>query len=121
MQFLTLKLVVLTVLGSASSVGAICPGFNAGIGHQQNLGGGVSRCMFGCSPPPIIFNRWRYNANGLWFSCRTDSIAGSCGSDSISVCCRNDGGRLASFEPEEVGLDLTVEEFSEEELSEEAA
>ncbi|KAL2288685.1 hypothetical protein FJTKL_03375 [Diaporthe vaccinii] len=93
MQFLTLKLVVLTVLGSASSVGAICPGFNAGIGHQQNLGGGVSRY----------------------------SIAGSCGSDSISVCCRNDGGRLASFEPEEVGLDLTVEEFSEEELSEEAA
>ncbi|KAK7706665.1 hypothetical protein SLS64_007496 [Diaporthe eres] len=144
MQFPTLKLVVLTVLGSASSVGAICPGFNAGIGHQQNLGGGVSRwtiydtncraidsltttgnpCdsgMFGCSPPPIIFNRWRYNANGLWFSCRTDSRAGSCGSDSISVCCRNDGGRLALFESEEVGLDLTVEEFSEEELSEEAA
>lgn len=100
--------------------------------------------MFGCTPAPITFNRWRYNANGLWFSCRTDSRAGSCGGDSISVCvslhhrihlatmtkslylnpaicranplvqCRNDGNRLASFEPEEVGLDLTEEEFSEE-------
>lgn len=32
--------------------------------------------------------------------------------------CRNDGNRLASFEPEEVGLDLTVEELSEEAASE---
>ena len=35
------------------------------------------------------------------------------------VQCRNDGGRLPSFEPEEVGLDITNGEFSVEDSLEE--
>lgn len=34
----------------ASHAMAICPGFNFGIGNQQNLGNGVSRCKH-ISPP----------------------------------------------------------------------
>lgn len=44
MQFPTLKFTVLAILGSATSVSAICPGFNYGVGHVRNLGNGVSRC-----------------------------------------------------------------------------
>lgn len=46
MQFPTLKFTVLAILGSATSVSAICPGFNYGVGHVRNLGNGVSRCEF---------------------------------------------------------------------------
>jgi NAD dependent epimerase/dehydratase family enzyme len=71
----------LTPLLLAPLAAAICPGFNYGIGNQQALGNGISRwtiyddgcnavdsltttknpCTtgtFGCSPPPIIFNRY---------------------------------------------------------------
>ncbi|KAH6867445.1 hypothetical protein BKA70DRAFT_1494279 [Coprinopsis sp. MPI-PUGE-AT-0042] len=110
MHFLTLLIVPL----AASFAVAICPGFNYGIGNQQDLGNGVSRwtvydtscaakdslttnlnpCtqgIFGCSPPPIIFNRYTNTFTGLIYNCRTDPNSGSCGSDVISVCCRNDG------------------------------
>jgi hypothetical protein len=66
----------------------ICPGFNYGIGSREDLGGGVSRwrvyatncqgvdglttnqnaChqgIFGCSPPPIIFNEYTNTFTGL--------------------------------------------------------
>ncbi|KAL0958452.1 hypothetical protein HGRIS_000594 [Hohenbuehelia grisea] len=98
----------------ATGVSAICPGFNYGIGNQQSLGGGVSRwtvynsacgavdslttnqnpCnqgIFGCSPPPIIFNRYTNTFTGLIYNCRRDPNSGVCGGDVISVCCRNDG------------------------------
>ena len=84
MHFSTLMIAPF-VAGLAS---AICPGFNYGIGNQQNLGNGVSRwtvyddscnavdglttnknpCTtgtFGCSPPPIIFNRYTNSFNHL--------------------------------------------------------
>lgn len=73
---------------AASFAAAICPGFNYGIGNQQILGNGVSRwtvytancdavdglttngnpCtkgIFGCSPAPIIFNRYTNSFSGL--------------------------------------------------------
>lgn len=73
---------------AASFAAAICPGFNYGIGNQQNLGNGVSRwtvyddscnavdglttnknpCTtgtFGCSPAPVIFNSYKNSFNGL--------------------------------------------------------
>lgn len=55
MQFSTLKLTVLTILGSAASVSAICPGFNYGVGHVRNLGNGVSRCEFTHLRLPLFF------------------------------------------------------------------
>ncbi|VDB90159.1 unnamed protein product [Peniophora sp. CBMAI 1063] len=105
---------VALVAAVAGQVSAICPGFNYGIGNQQSLGGGVSRwtvynddcsaadslttnknpCdqgIFGCSPPPIIFNHYTNTFTGLKYVCRTDPNSGKCGSDVISVCCRNDG------------------------------
>lgn len=45
MQSLTLAFVLSAVVGQTL---AICAGFNYAIGHQQNLGGGVSRCTFSC-------------------------------------------------------------------------
>ncbi|KAH6911988.1 hypothetical protein BKA70DRAFT_1184522 [Coprinopsis sp. MPI-PUGE-AT-0042] len=100
---------------AASFAAAICPGFNYGIGNQQALGNGVSKwtvynagcgavdslitagnpCnqgIFGCSPPPVIFNRYTNTFSGLVYNCRRDGNSGACGSDVISVCCRNDGG-----------------------------
>ncbi|KAF9036753.1 hypothetical protein BJ165DRAFT_1532854 [Panaeolus papilionaceus] len=101
-----------------NQVAAICPGFNFGIGNvidQGKLGDAeVSRwnvyndncdvvdgltttenpCFsgtFGCSPPPIIFNRYTNSFTGLIYDCRTDPNSGKCGNDVISVCCRNDG------------------------------
>ena len=35
---------VALVAAAAGQASAICAGFNYGIGNQQNLGGGVSRC-----------------------------------------------------------------------------
>lgn len=96
----TLALATLTMTaGGISSVLAICPGFNYGVGNVQSLGNGISRCKcfvsssfplkftwynagtvyddgcnavdsltttgnpctsgtFGCSPPPVTFNRY---------------------------------------------------------------
>ena len=42
MQPISFALVLSAVVGQAL---AICPGFNYGIGNQQNLGNGISRCM----------------------------------------------------------------------------
>ncbi|KAJ6536932.1 hypothetical protein B0H19DRAFT_962767 [Mycena capillaripes] len=97
----------------ASSVGAICPGFNFGIGNaipqgdvtrwkvyddNCNVVDGTTTnqnpCttgIFGCSGPPVIFDEYTSTFSGLQYACRTDPNSGSCGSDTISVCCRNDG------------------------------
>ncbi|KAJ7479105.1 hypothetical protein FB451DRAFT_1131297 [Mycena latifolia] len=92
----------------ATNVAAICPGFNFGIGNQMDLGNVYDdRCnqvdglttnqnpctqgIFGCSPPPIIFNEYTSTFTGLKYACRTDPKSGSRSSDKISVCCRNDG------------------------------
>ncbi|KAH9889464.1 hypothetical protein C8Q73DRAFT_654260 [Cubamyces lactineus] len=103
-----------TLAATASQVSAICPGFNYAIGNQIVLGGGYSRwnvyddscnvadglttngnpCdqgIFGCSPPPILFDRYTSTVTGLIYACRPDPNSGVCGSDVISVCCRNDG------------------------------
>ncbi|KAF9256223.1 hypothetical protein L218DRAFT_911569 [Marasmius fiardii PR-910] len=105
---------LLITVASIGQVVAICPGFNYGIGNVQSLGGGVNRwtvytddcravdglttnqnpCtegIFGCSPPPIIFNEYTNTFTGLRYACRRDPNSGSCGGDVISVCCRNDG------------------------------
>ena len=64
--------------------------------------------IFGCSPPPIIFNRYKNNRNGITlvnltfsplvpsadecfgfthsYKCRRDPNSGKCGNDVISVC-----------------------------------
>ncbi|OAL56966.1 hypothetical protein IQ07DRAFT_582246 [Pyrenochaeta sp. DS3sAY3a] len=83
-----MKLSALLLAPLAGSVVAICPGFNYGIGNVQNLGNGINRwtiydsgCRavdslttnknpcdsgtFGCSPPPIIFNRYTNTFTGL--------------------------------------------------------
>lgn len=111
MKYSTSVIVLTVAIGQAM---AICPGFNFGIGNQQNLGNGISRwtvyddscnavdgltttgnpCtegIFGCSPPPIIFDEYTNTFTGLRYACRTDPNSGVCGSDVISVCCRNDG------------------------------
>ncbi|KAF7796660.1 hypothetical protein EIP86_007843 [Pleurotus ostreatoroseus] len=85
MHKLTAAVVLSAITGQ---VFAICPGFNFAIGNQQDLGGGVSRwnvyddscnvvdgltttgnpCdsgIFGCSPPPIIFDQYTSSFNGL--------------------------------------------------------
>ncbi|KAH9889471.1 hypothetical protein C8Q73DRAFT_159755 [Cubamyces lactineus] len=97
---------------AASQVSAVCPGFNYAIGNQQVIGDGISRwtvyddscnavdglltnenpCdqgIFGCSPPPIIFDRYTNTFTGLIYACRTDPNSGVCGSDVISVCVSN--------------------------------
>ncbi|KAJ3554029.1 hypothetical protein NP233_g12509 [Leucocoprinus birnbaumii] len=96
----------------ASQVTAICPGSNFGIGNVQHLGGATNRwsvyddtcnqvdglttskdpCtegIFGCTPPPVTFNRYTSTFTGLIYNCRPDPNAGVCGSDPISVCCSN--------------------------------
>ncbi|KIP06847.1 hypothetical protein PHLGIDRAFT_444461 [Phlebiopsis gigantea 11061_1 CR5-6] len=111
MKFFASAIALSVVIGQ---VAAICPGFNYGVGHQQNLGNGVSRwtvyddscnavdglttngnpCTsgtFGCSAPPVIFNQYTNSHTHARYTCRTDPKSGSCGSDGISVCCRNDG------------------------------
>ena len=42
MKFTIATFVVLATL--ATSINAICPGFNYGIGNKQALGNGVNRC-----------------------------------------------------------------------------
>ena len=37
---------------AAGQAAAICPGFNYGVGNQQNLGSGVSRCTSPLSRRP---------------------------------------------------------------------
>ncbi|KAJ7645234.1 hypothetical protein DFH06DRAFT_1283420 [Mycena polygramma] len=104
----------LVAIAVSTNVGAICPGFNFAIGNVIGLGGGYNRwnvyddscnivdqlttnqnpCnqgIFGCSPPPIIFERYKSTHSGLVYACRRDPNSGSCGGDVISVCCRNDG------------------------------
>ncbi|KAF7796576.1 hypothetical protein EIP86_007757 [Pleurotus ostreatoroseus] len=111
MQKLTFAIVLSAVVGQAF---AICPGFNYGVGNQQNLGNGVSRWQvyddgcnpvdsltttgnpctsgtFSCSPAPIHFTGYTNTFTGLHYACRTDPNSGKCGNDVISVCCRNDG------------------------------
>ncbi|KAJ7641985.1 hypothetical protein FB45DRAFT_988318 [Roridomyces roridus] len=101
---------MLSITLLASTVQAICPGFNYAVGQ----GNGINRwdvyddscnivdslttnlnpcdqSTFGCSPPPIIFNRYTNTFTGLVYACRTDPQSGVCGNDVISVCCRNDG------------------------------
>ncbi|KAF9541908.1 hypothetical protein CPC08DRAFT_824331 [Agrocybe pediades] len=116
----TNKFALLTTIISAFTLSAtaVCPGFNFAVGNQQKLGGiddasrwtiyddscnavdslttflGQNPCdttTFGCSPPPIIFNRYTNTFTGLVYACRTDPNSGKCGNDVISVCCRNDG------------------------------
>ena len=41
----------------AAFVSAICPGFNYGIGNQQSLGNGVSRCMYSAIPNIKVLGR----------------------------------------------------------------
>ncbi|KAJ6548833.1 hypothetical protein B0H19DRAFT_952868 [Mycena capillaripes] len=110
----TTSLTVLVAVALSTTVSAICPGFNFGIGNVIPEGNGVNRwnvyddscnvvdglttnqnpCtegIFGCSPPPIIFDRYTNSFSGLIYACRTDPNSGVCGNDVISVCCRNDG------------------------------
>ncbi|KDR70437.1 hypothetical protein GALMADRAFT_76112 [Galerina marginata CBS 339.88] len=105
---------LLVPLVAALNVQAICGGFNFGIGNVRSLGGGVNRwdvfddgcnvvdglttnqnpCsegIFGCSPPPIIFNQYTNTFTHLRYACRTDPSSGRCGNTVVSVCCRNDG------------------------------
>ncbi|KAF5346062.1 hypothetical protein D9756_010804 [Leucocoprinus leucothites] len=109
MKFSNIAAVLPFVIASSTQVAAICPGFNFGIGNLQDLGNGIHRwnvyddscnqvdgltttnnpCtegIFGCSPPPIIFNHYRNTFSGLQYACRTDPNSGRCGNDVISVC-----------------------------------
>ncbi|EAU89930.1 hypothetical protein CC1G_08412 [Coprinopsis cinerea okayama7 len=109
-----LKAQLAVLLPMISSAIAICPGFNFGVGNVIPLGNGVNRwnvynsncdvvdglttnqnpCTsgtFGCTPPPILFNRYTNSFTGLIYNCRPDPNSGRCGNDVISVCCRNDG------------------------------
>lgn len=79
---------IVLAASAAGSALAICPGFNFGIGNQENLGNGISRwtvyddsckavdgltttnnpCtqgIFGCSPAPITFNSYTSTFSGL--------------------------------------------------------
>ncbi|TFK60606.1 hypothetical protein BDN72DRAFT_850388 [Pluteus cervinus] len=104
---------LLPLLALADVTLTICPGFNYGIGNVQRgnvfnrwtiyddncnavdslttTGNPCTSGIFGCSPPPIIFNRYTNSFTGLVYACRTDPRSGVCGNDVISVCCRNDG------------------------------
>ena len=42
--------------------------------------------IFGCSPPPILFNEYTDKSTGLQYACRPDPNSGMCGSTVISVC-----------------------------------
>ncbi|KAF8187546.1 hypothetical protein K438DRAFT_1595001 [Mycena galopus ATCC 62051] len=109
---ITASLAIVVALGV--NVRAICPGFNYAIGNVIPEGNGINRwnvyddscnvvdglttnqnpCtegIFGCSPPPVIFDQYTSSFTGLIYACRTDPNSGVCGSDVISVCCRNDG------------------------------
>ncbi|KAH9475976.1 hypothetical protein JR316_0011541 [Psilocybe cubensis] len=105
-----------TVLALAHGATAVCSGFNFAIGNVQRLDARTNRwfvyntdckqvdgltisssdnpCnhgIFGCSPPPILFNQYTNSFSGLRYACRQDKSSGKCGNDIISVCCRNDG------------------------------
>uniref|UniRef100_A0A8H7XTG5 SSCRP protein n=1 Tax=Psilocybe cubensis TaxID=181762 RepID=A0A8H7XTG5_PSICU len=109
-----IKTAVLASLALAQGAFAICAGFNFAIGNQIRVTDTINRwnvynddcaivdgltttfnpCtqgIFGCSPPPIIFNEYTSTFTGLRYACRPDPSSGQCGSDVISVCCRNDG------------------------------
>ncbi|TFK65088.1 hypothetical protein BDN72DRAFT_860902 [Pluteus cervinus] len=49
----------------------------------------ADRTPFGCSPPPIIFNKLTFR--GQDYACRPNPNGDSCRAHTISVCCRNDG------------------------------
>ncbi|TFK60607.1 hypothetical protein BDN72DRAFT_507493 [Pluteus cervinus] len=112
----SIPLTLLPLLALADVALSVCPGFNYAIGNVQDLGSGYSLwrvydadcnavdglttnlnpCtsrsgIFGCSPPPILFNRYKNTYTGIVYTCRTDPNSGVCGNDVISVCCRNDG------------------------------
>jgi hypothetical protein len=102
-----------------TSVLAICPGYNWGIGSRGNdsyghyfwkvydvqtceihqiapLLPGVDPCkseFFNCEPGSK-FNQ--YNDTGIFYDCYQDVNSGTCDSDHIEVCCRNDGKISAS-------------------------
>ncbi|KAF9557430.1 hypothetical protein CPC08DRAFT_725092 [Agrocybe pediades] len=113
----SVKLSIFAVIPAlVSAAVAVCPGYNFAIGHEQDLGQGVSRWMylapvrsvystdcksvdglnttynpctqgiFGCSPAPIIFNSYTNSFSGLKYYCSNDPNAGRCGNDAISVC-----------------------------------
>ncbi|KAF9465537.1 hypothetical protein BDZ94DRAFT_1296327 [Collybia nuda] len=111
-----ITLLVLAAAASVPSVTAICGGFNFAIGNVIPNGGGAgvnrwnvyddscnihdgistvdnpcTQGIFGCSPPPVIFNEYTDRSTGLRYACRPDPSSGKCGEDTISVCCRNDG------------------------------
>ncbi|KAK0450311.1 uncharacterized protein EV420DRAFT_1646550 [Desarmillaria tabescens] len=96
----------------ASSVAAICPGYNYGIidvGRDVATGkegyavvddsctqvaGAITSnpCdepLFSCSPPPITIVGLHYG--GQNYACRGDVNSGYCGGTHVQVCCRNDG------------------------------
>ncbi|KAK0473436.1 hypothetical protein IW261DRAFT_1423649 [Armillaria novae-zelandiae] len=96
----------------ASSVAAICPGYNFGImdvGYDVGTGregyavvddscnqvaGAITTnvCdepLFSCSPAPITITALHYG--GQNYACRGDVNSGSCDGTAVQVCCRNDG------------------------------
>ncbi|PPQ84429.1 hypothetical protein CVT25_011256 [Psilocybe cyanescens] len=108
---LNIKVGVIGALALAHSAAAICGGFNYAIGNVQHLNSNTNRwfvyndncdqvdgltisssdnpCtwgIFGCSPPPILFDEYTNSFSGLKYACRPDSSSGRCGNDVISVC-----------------------------------
>ncbi|PBK83947.1 hypothetical protein ARMGADRAFT_1170315 [Armillaria gallica] len=96
----------------ASSVAAICPGYNFGImdlgfdvgtGREgyavvddscNQVAGAITTnvCnepLFSCSPAPITITALHYG--GQNYACRGDVNSGSCSGTAVQVCCRNDG------------------------------
>ncbi|KAG7445808.1 uncharacterized protein BT62DRAFT_932973 [Guyanagaster necrorhizus] len=109
-QFKPANLVSVAFL--ASSVAAICPGYNYGIidlGYDVGTGkegyavvddscnqvaGAITTnvCdepLFSCSPAPITITGLHYG--GQNYACRGDVNSGSCNGAAVQVCCRNDG------------------------------
>ncbi|TFK58445.1 hypothetical protein BDN72DRAFT_806416 [Pluteus cervinus] len=107
---------LLPLLALADVALSVCPGYNYGISNAVDVNnvkiwsvyedncivadyltskdGNVNPCtsgMFGCSPPPIHFNKYTNSHTGLIYDCRPDPNAGRCGNYDIAVCCRNDG------------------------------
>ncbi|TFK68311.1 hypothetical protein BDN72DRAFT_842002 [Pluteus cervinus] len=94
---------------------SVCPGFNYGIGNALPYGldnrwniyddscniadtliiptssNPCATDTFGCSPPPLYFNKYKSTRTNLIYDCRPDPNSGVCGNDAIAVCCRNDG------------------------------
>ncbi|KAI7779155.1 hypothetical protein LA080_001317 [Diaporthe eres] len=123
MQFFAFKFTLLALLGSATSVSAMCPGFHYGVAHVRNLGNGVSRFLrLSPSTDTEITSRvdlcLPYGLQGweLWKQHHQRLRLPTC---DIMHQCRNDGNRLVAPEIEGSKLDFFEEDFSAEDLSEE--